>query len=103
VPVVAVAAGGPADLIEHGRSGLLAEPDARELAAKLVRVAQSPPLRARLAGGGLAAARERTWGRSLAQLADGYSLAVARATHETGNVLSAGGAGVPPRAPALYS
>ena len=103
LPVVAVAMGGPADLIEHGRSGLLAEPDARELAAKLVRLAQSPPLRARLAGGGMAAARERTWARSLSQLADGYSLAVAWATPEAGSLISAHAAGVPPRAPALYS
>lgn len=103
LPVVAVAMGGPADLIEHGRSGLLAEPDARELAAKLVRLANSPPLRARLAGGGMAAARERTWGRSLSQLADGYSLAVARATPEVGGLLSARATGVPPRTPALYS
>jgi glycosyltransferase involved in cell wall biosynthesis len=103
VPVVAVAAGGPADLIEHGRSGLLAEPDARELAAKLVRVARSEPLRARLAGGGLAAARERTWERSLAQLADGYALALARTTAEADLQLSASGSAVPPRLPAVYS
>ncbi len=78
VPVVAVAAGGPADLIEHGRSGLLAEPDADELAAKLVRLVENRALRARLAGGGLAAARDRTWSRSLSQLADGYSIALGR-------------------------
>jgi glycosyltransferase involved in cell wall biosynthesis/predicted metal-dependent phosphoesterase TrpH len=78
LPVVAVAAGGPADLIEHGRSGLLSAPDSRELAAKLIRLAESPSLRARLAGGGLAAARERTWASSLAQLADGYALARVR-------------------------
>ena len=78
IPVLAVAAGGPADLIEHGRSGLLAEPDADELAAKLVRLTQNRALRARLAGGGLAAARERTWARSLGQLADGYEIALGR-------------------------
>ncbi len=114
LPVIAVAAGGPADLIEHGRSGLLAEPDARELAAKLVRLAQSPAQRARLAGGGMAAARERTWDRSLAQLADGYSLARARrdvaerggtatGTSEMSALLSEGAADVPPSRPALYS
>ena len=117
LPVVAVAAGGPADLIEHGRSGLLAKPDARELAAKLVRLAQSPPLRARLAGGGIAAARERTWDRSLAQLADGYALARARCgipglapvpdprveAQEADSLLSGEGSGFSPRPPALYS
>ena len=78
LPVLAVAAGGPADLIEHGRSGLLAEPEADEIAAKLVRLSQNRALRARLAGGGLAAVRERTWARSLGQLADGYEIALGR-------------------------
>jgi glycosyltransferase involved in cell wall biosynthesis/predicted metal-dependent phosphoesterase TrpH len=76
LPVVAVAAGGPADLIENCRSGLLCEPNPDEIAAKLVRLAQSPTLRARLAGGGMAAARERSWQRSLGQLAAGYSFAL---------------------------
>ena len=103
VPVVAVAAGGPADLIEHGRSGLLAEPDPRELAAKLVRLAENRPLRDRLAGGGLAAARRRTWNRSLGQLADGYGLARTGAADEIDSLLSGSGSAAPPRPPALYS
>jgi glycosyltransferase involved in cell wall biosynthesis len=103
LPVVAVGAGGPADLIEHGRSGLLAEPDARELAAKLVRLARNHALHARLAGGGLAAARERTWARSLEQLAGGYALARARALGATASPVAAGGRSPSSRPPALYS
>ncbi len=98
VPVVAVAAGGPADLIEHGRSGLLAEPNADELAAKLVRLVENRALRARLAGGGMAAARERTWKRSLSQLADGYSIALGR-----NDSVSSGVSTESPRSLALYS
>lgn len=79
VPVLAVRAGGAADLIEDGRSGLLSEPSAPELAAKLIRLAGSPMLRQRLRRGGLAAARERTWELALAQLADGYALGLERA------------------------
>ena len=63
VPVVAVRAGGPADLIEEGRSGLLCEPSADELAAKILRLAECETLRERLAAGGVAAARERSWAR----------------------------------------
>jgi len=103
VPVVAVAAGGPADLIEHGRSGLLAEPDARELAAKLVRLTENRALRDRLAGGGLAAARERTWERSLRQLAGGYALALAGVAPDIDSLLSGPTAAVSPEPPALYS
>ncbi len=106
VPVVAVAAGGPADLIEHGRSGLLAEPDPAEVAAKLVRLSENRALRARLAGGGIAAARERTWKRSLAQLADGYSIALGRraaAPPVIGAGDSGDASGPPPKRLALYS
>jgi glycosyltransferase involved in cell wall biosynthesis len=71
-----VRAGGPADLIEEWRSGLLCEPSAEEIAAKLLLVAERPALRERLVRGGLAAAAERTWERALAQLAAGYSVAL---------------------------
>ncbi len=76
VPVVAVRAGGPADLIDEWRSGLLCEPSAEEMAAKLLAVVESPALRERLVLGGLAAAAERTWEAALAQLAEGYGLAL---------------------------
>jgi glycosyltransferase involved in cell wall biosynthesis len=72
LPVVAVAAGGPLSLIENGVSGLLCAPDARALADALVALADSPPLRERLARGGLASVRERTWEGALERLAAGY-------------------------------
>ena len=77
VPVLAVRAGGPADLIDEWRSGLLCAPDPEEMAAKLLRIVESPSLRARLVRGGLAAASGRSWSRALAQLAEGYDLALA--------------------------
>ena len=70
--VVAVAAGGPLSLIEDGVSGLLRPPDARALADAVLRLARSPRLRERLARGGLASARERTWEQALARLAAAY-------------------------------
>jgi glycosyltransferase involved in cell wall biosynthesis len=72
LPVVAVAEGGPAELIRPGVSGLLAPPYAEALAANLLEVAERPELRRRLAAGGRAAVRERSWERSLAQLEAGY-------------------------------
>ena len=73
LPVVAVAEGGPLSLIEHGRSGLLCPPEPRALADAVGRLASSPTLHARLAEGGLAAVRSRTWKASLAALAQGYA------------------------------
>ncbi len=77
VPVVAIRSGGPADLISEGPSGLLCEPKATEVAAKLVRLVRSPALHERLTRGGIAAAAERSWPTALGQLADGYALALA--------------------------
>jgi glycosyltransferase involved in cell wall biosynthesis/predicted metal-dependent phosphoesterase TrpH len=70
--VVAVAAGGPLSLIEHRVSGLLCAPDANALADAVLELADSPLLRERLAGAGLASVRERTWQRALERLAAGY-------------------------------
>jgi glycosyltransferase involved in cell wall biosynthesis len=72
LPVVAVAEGGPLSLIENRVSGLLCAPDARALANAVLELADSPPLRQRLARAGLAAVRERTWERALERLAAGY-------------------------------
>lgn len=60
--VVAAAAGGPAEILDHGRTGYLVPPgDTGSLASALVRLLERPGLRARL---GAAAAREarRAWG-----------------------------------------
>ncbi len=72
LPVVAVGEGGPASLIEHGETGLLASADAGALADALVRVISSPLLASRLRTGALAAVRSRTWDAALERLADGY-------------------------------
>ena len=77
LPVVAVNAGGPAELIDSGRSGLLCPPDAAVIGAAVAQLARSPRARQRLARGGLAAVRERTWEASLGRLADGWWAALA--------------------------
>jgi glycosyltransferase involved in cell wall biosynthesis len=76
VPVVAVAAGGPKELIEDGRTGTLVPPEALTIAEVLVKLGASRAARQRLATGGLAAVAERTWERSLHQLARGYHTAI---------------------------
>ncbi|MGH2833202.1 MAG: glycosyltransferase, partial [Solirubrobacteraceae bacterium] len=72
VPVVAVDAGGPATLIEHGVTGLLCQASAQALAGALVELACSPLLAERLSLAGQSAVKERTWERALERLADGY-------------------------------
>jgi glycosyltransferase involved in cell wall biosynthesis len=55
VPVVAVAAGGPAEIVQDGASGLLVPAATPEhLAGALARLVADPDLRARLAAGGRA-------------------------------------------------
>lgn len=81
LPVVAIARGGPCSLVEHGVSGLLCEPDARDLAARVLELAASTLLRRRLAAAGLAAVRERTWESALERLADGYRRVLAGSEH----------------------
>ena len=78
LPVVAVAAGGPAELVADGRSGLLCPPRAEALAGAVAGLAGSRAMRERLARGGLAAVRERTWEAALGRLAAGWRRALAR-------------------------
>jgi glycosyltransferase involved in cell wall biosynthesis len=72
LPVVAVAAGGPAELVEDGRSGVLCPARVDELAGAVVSLAGSRAARDRLARGGLAAVADRSWEASLARLAAGW-------------------------------
>jgi len=74
--VLAVDAGGPRELIEDGRTGLLAPPDADALAAALVGLAARPAMRAQLGAAAVDAARRRSWERALGQLARGYARAL---------------------------
>jgi glycosyltransferase involved in cell wall biosynthesis/predicted metal-dependent phosphoesterase TrpH len=76
LPVLAVAAGGPLELIEDRVSGLLCDADSARLASALVDLAGSPLLRERLASAALAAVRERTWERALERLSAGYRRAL---------------------------
>ena len=72
LPVVAVAEGGPATLVENRHTGLLCRPDPDHLAGSLLQLASSPLLRQRLGTAAAHAARERSWERSMEQLAAGY-------------------------------
>jgi glycosyltransferase involved in cell wall biosynthesis/predicted metal-dependent phosphoesterase TrpH len=79
LPVLAVDQGGPASLIVDGETGLLAPPEADQLSARLLSLAQSPLLGERLRKSALAVVGERTWERSLQQLASGYRTVLLRA------------------------
>jgi glycosyltransferase involved in cell wall biosynthesis/predicted metal-dependent phosphoesterase TrpH len=77
LPVLAVDAGGPAELIEDGRSGCLVAPESDSLASALRGLARREAIRERLSTGGLLSVGERSWQRSLDQLAAGYARALA--------------------------
>jgi glycosyltransferase involved in cell wall biosynthesis len=76
LPVLAVDRGGGAELIEPGRSGCLAAPEAQVIASAIFGLARRGALRERLATGGLLSVRARTWERSLHELAGGWRTAV---------------------------
>ncbi|NEY33647.1 glycosyltransferase, partial [Streptomyces sp. PRKS01-65] len=62
VPVIAPAAGGPLDLVAHGRTGLLVPPgDAAAVRDAVWALAADPGLRAAFGAAGRAAVEERTW------------------------------------------
>jgi glycosyltransferase involved in cell wall biosynthesis len=76
LPVVAVAAGGPAELVADGRSGVLCPANVDDIAGAVVSLAGSRAVRGRLARGGLAAVAGRSWEASLARLAAGWRRAL---------------------------
>lgn len=84
VPVVAVAEGGPASLIENRHTGLLCQADADHLAGAVLQLSASPLLRRHLGASAARAARERSWERALEQLAAGYGRALGATHPETG-------------------
>jgi len=62
VPVVASAAGGPLDLVDHGRTGFLVTPgDARALRSSVAALAYAPSTRARMGALARASVLGRTW------------------------------------------
>ena len=84
LPVVAVDAGGPSELIDSGRTGILCPARTSAIADAVAGLAASPAARARLSRGGLASVRERTWEASLAALGTGWhrALAARERTHD---------------------
>ncbi len=80
LPVIAIAEGGPAALVENRHTGLLCRPDADHVAGSILQLAASPELRAKLGSAGVRGARARSWERSTSQLAAGYRLALDGAT-----------------------
>jgi len=77
LPVVAVAEGGPAALVENRSNGLLCRPDPDHLGGAVLQLASSPLLRHHLGASGAHAARARSWERAMDQLAAGYRRALA--------------------------
>jgi glycosyltransferase involved in cell wall biosynthesis len=76
LPVVAVDRGGPRSLVQHGVTGLLCEPDASVFAGAIRRLADAPGFASELGSAGVRGARVRTWERSMAQLGEGYRIAL---------------------------
>ncbi len=76
LPVVAVAEGGPASLIENRHTGMLCKADADHIAGTVLQLASSPLMRRRLGASALRTARHRTWAAALEQLATGYRRAL---------------------------
>jgi glycosyltransferase involved in cell wall biosynthesis len=72
VPVVAVAEGGPASLVENRHTGMLCRPDADHIAGTVLQLVASPLLRRHLGASAVRAARDCSWERALEQLASGY-------------------------------
>jgi glycosyltransferase involved in cell wall biosynthesis/predicted metal-dependent phosphoesterase TrpH len=76
VPVVAVAEGGPASLVENRHTGMLCQPDPDHIAGAVLQLAASPLLRRHLGASAVRAARARSWEQAMGQLADGYRRAL---------------------------
>ncbi len=77
LPVVAVAEGGPASLVENRHTGILCRPDADHLAGAILQLASSPLLREQLGASAARAVAARSWEQALEQLATCYRRALA--------------------------
>ncbi|MFF3324079.1 glycosyltransferase family 4 protein [Streptomyces sp. NPDC002889] len=74
VPVIAPAAGGPLDLVHHGRTGLLVRPhDVDAVTTAVARLAADPGLRDAYGRAGRAAVEGRTWAAVGDMLLDHYA------------------------------
>jgi len=84
VPVVAPAAGGPLDLIEDGRNGLLYPPQsAAELRAAVAYLVGSPERREEMGAWARASVRGRTWASVCDQLLGHYAAVLGRTAGRT--------------------
>lgn len=73
LPVVAPARGGPVDLVDHGRTGFLFDPDVPgDLAAHVATLVADPGLRQRMGAAGRAAVEGRTWAGVVDELVGHY-------------------------------
>ncbi len=97
VPVVAVAEGGPASLVENRHTGMLCQADADHIAGTVLQLAASPLLRRHLGASAVRAARARSWEQAMEQLAAGYRRALGadsrRRLSPTSGVVKVGSAG----------
>jgi glycosyltransferase involved in cell wall biosynthesis/predicted metal-dependent phosphoesterase TrpH len=82
LPVVAVAEGGPLELVADGVTGRLCPPDPQALADALLEIAERPGLRAAMSAQARVAASARSWDGSLTQLAGAYAQALGAAAAE---------------------
>jgi glycosyltransferase involved in cell wall biosynthesis len=89
LPAVAVAEGGPCELIEDGVTGLLRPVDPDALADAVLELACVPAARHRMARAARAAVAERSWERALGRLADGYRRALAERATAAANLRAA--------------
>ena len=79
VPVVAPAAGGPLDLVDHRRTGLLYDPATGASMRRAVsRLAWDPALRRSLAEAAYEQVRTRSWAQVVAELVEQHYAAVVR-------------------------
>jgi glycosyltransferase involved in cell wall biosynthesis/predicted metal-dependent phosphoesterase TrpH len=76
LPVVAIAEGGPASLVENRHTGMLCKADPDHVAGTVLQLASSPLLRRHLGASARRAAGERSWEHALEQLAAGYRRAL---------------------------
>ncbi|MGZ4496906.1 MAG: glycosyltransferase family 4 protein [Nocardioides sp.] len=77
VPVVAVGAGGPLDLVDHGRTGLLYDPRSPGALTRAVAgLVDDLPLRRRVASAGSAAVARRSWASVVGELVEEHYPAV---------------------------
>lgn len=90
LPVVAPAAGGPLDLVDHGRTGFLVTPgDAHALAAAIQVLAADSDLRARQGVAARLAVLGRSWPARCAELVSHYDAVLGRTVPAPGQLAAA--------------